>query len=69
VSRANDRPEGPESFSADDTPPTQPEGALVPPPRKPGWQHRTRFAQFVTEIFNAIDGVADRIAERLGLRQ
>jgi hypothetical protein len=30
-----ERPAGPESFSTDDTPPTQTEGALVPPPRKP----------------------------------
>lgn len=30
-----ERPAGPESFSAHDTPPTQTEGALVPPPRKP----------------------------------
>ncbi|HEY2376010.1 MAG TPA: hypothetical protein VGH98_08560 [Gemmatimonadaceae bacterium] len=29
------RPEGPDAFSADDTPPTQSQGALVPPPRKP----------------------------------
>ena len=30
-----ERPSGPESFSPDDSPPTQAEGALVPPPRKP----------------------------------
>ena len=30
-----ERPEGPESFSADEAPPTQTEGALVPPPGKP----------------------------------
>jgi hypothetical protein len=31
-----ERPEGPESFSeSDESPQTQPEGALVPPPRKP----------------------------------
>src|SRR5436309_4567342 len=29
------RPEGPESLSADDAPPTETQGGLVPPPRKP----------------------------------
>lgn len=90
-----ERPAGPESFSGDESPATQPEGGLVPPPpkpptalgagadplfpsnpqrhqeawRQPGWGHRTRFAQFATEIFDALDGVADRIAEILRLRQ
>ena len=89
-----ERPPGPESFSADDSPPTQAEGALVPPPRKPptavgaaaesfppnparfsepwrrpGWAHRTRFAQLATEIFNTLDAIADRIAEGLRLRR
>lgn len=32
---AAERPDGPESFSPDDTPPTETAGALVPPPRKP----------------------------------
>lgn len=30
-----EHPAGPESFSTDDAPPTETEGALVPPPRKP----------------------------------
>ena len=30
-----ERPAGPESLSSADAPPTQTEGALVPPPRKP----------------------------------
>ena len=30
-----ERPVGPESLSRDDSPPTQAEGAVVPPPRKP----------------------------------
>ena len=91
---AGARPEGPESFETDDAPPTQTEGALVPPPRKPptaigagaepfppnpqrfaepwrrpGRRHRTRFAQLATEIFNALDAIADRLAEELRLRR
>lgn len=87
-------PTGPESSSTSDSPPTQTEGALVPPPRKPptaigaaaesfppnparfsepwrrpGWRHRTRFAQIATEIFNTLDAIADRIAEELRLRR
>ena len=31
----SDRPAGPESYSSDEAPETRPEGALVPPPRKP----------------------------------
>lgn len=91
----SERRTGPESFSASDqSPPTQPEGGLVPPPpkpptavsaegaplppnprrhseswRQPGWGHRTSFAHFVTEIFNTLDAVGDRIAETLRLRQ
>ena len=92
----NERPSGPESFSAsDETPPTQSDSSLVPPPdkpptaigagpdpafpphprrhgeswRQPGWRRRTPFAQALTEIFNALDAVADRIAETLRLRQ
>src|SRR5690242_7860495 len=90
-----ERPTGPESFPAPgESPPTQPEGALVPPPpkpptavgaeaaplppnprrhseswRQPGWRHRTPFANVVTEIFDALDTVADRIAETLRLRR
>lgn len=90
-----ERPAGPESFSgSDESPPTQPEGALVPPPpkpptaasaepdpsppnprrhseswRQPGWRHRTPFAHLVTEIFDALDLVADRIADTLRLRR
>lgn len=89
-----ERPAGPESSSTSDSPPTQTEGALVPPPRKPptavgaaaesfppnparfsepwrrpGWAHRTRFAQLATEIFNTLDAIADRIAEELRLRR
>lgn len=89
-----ERPSGPESSSPDDSPPTQTEGALVPPPRKPptalgaaaesfppnparpseswrrpGWRHRTPFAQLATEIFNTLDAIADRIAEELRLRR
>jgi hypothetical protein len=30
-----ERPAGPESLSTDDAPPTETEGALIPPPRKP----------------------------------
>ena len=88
-----ERPTGPESFSGDEPPPTQTEGALVPPPRKPptavgaaaesfppnparfsepwrrpGWGHRTRFAQLATQIFDTLDAIADRIAEELRLR-
>jgi hypothetical protein len=33
-----------------------------------GWQHRTRFAQLATEIFDTLDAIADRIAEQLRLR-
>jgi len=82
-----DRPAGPEAFSPDEAPPTQTEGALVPPPpkpptalaaaaeafppnparfsepwRRPGWGHRTRFAQLATRIFDTLDVIADRIA-------
>lgn len=89
-----ERPAGPESSSMDESPATQTEGALVPPPRKPptavgaaaesfppnparfsepwrrpGWAHRTRFAQLATEIFNTLDAIADRIAEELRLRR
>ena len=90
-----ERPEGPNAFWANDTPTTQPDGALVPPPRKPptsvgadadssfpfnpkrfigawrqpGWQGKGRFARLATELFDALDRAADRIAERLGLRQ
>lgn len=88
-----ERPAGPELSSAEDTPPTEPEGALIPPPRKPptalgaaaesfppnparfsepwrrpGWRRRTKFAQLATEIFDTLDGIADRIAKQLGLR-
>jgi hypothetical protein len=88
-----ERPAGPESVSPDDSPPTQAEGALVPPPRKPptalaaaaeafppnparfsepwrrpGWGHRTGFAQLATRIFDTLDVIADRIAEELRLR-
>lgn len=89
-----ERPAGPESFLEDEARPTQPEGALGPPPRKPptavgagaeplfppnprrftepwrrpGWRGRTRLARLTTELFDALDGVADRIAEGLGLR-
>lgn len=91
-----ERPSGPESFSAfDESPPTQPEGGLIPPPRKPptaigaaadplfppnrqrrvedwrqpGWGHRTPYAHLATAIFDALDAVADRIAQTLRLRQ
>ena len=37
--------------------------------RQPGWQGKTRFARLVTEFFDVLDGAADLIAERLGLRQ
>lgn len=90
-----ERPGGPESFSSsEESPPTQSDSSLVPPPgkpptavgagpdpefplrprqfgeswRQPGWGHRTPFAHFVTEIFNTLDAVADRIAETLRLR-
>jgi hypothetical protein len=93
----DERPTGPESISpSDESPPTQTEGALVPPPRKPptavdaaadplfppnprrrveGWRRRVgpgsgiSFAQFATEFLDAVDAVADRIAETLRLRQ
>ena len=91
-----ERPAGPESLSsADESPPTQSDPDLVPPPRKPptavgaaadpffprrprrhkeswrqpGWGHRTRFAHIVTEIFDVLDAVADRIADTLRPRQ
>lgn len=91
----SERPGGPESFSGpDESPPTQSDSSLVPPPakpptavgagpdpalppkprqfgeswRQPGWRHRTSFAHFVTEIFNTLDAVGDRIAETLRLR-
>jgi hypothetical protein len=82
-----------EHDDAEDAPPTQPEGALVPPPpkpptaisaaaesfppnpprhpepwRRPGWGHRTPFAQLATDILNTLDAIGDRIAEGLRLR-
>ena len=38
------------------------------PWRRPGWAHRTRFAQIATQIFDTLDAIADRIAEELRLR-
>jgi len=61
-------------------PPDKPPAALAasgepPPPRRfgepwrqPGWRGRNRFEQLANEIFDAIDGFADRIASELGLR-
>ena len=93
---SGERPSSPESFSgSDESPPTQSDSSLVPPPgkpptaigaepdpalppqprrfgeswRQPGWRPRPPFAQFVSEIFNTLDAVADRIAETLRLRQ
>lgn len=37
--------------------------------RRPGWERRTRFAAVATEIFNILDELADRIAERWKLRR
>jgi hypothetical protein len=38
------------------------------PWRQPGWRARNRFERLANEIFDAIDGFADRIASELGLR-
>ena len=36
--------------------------------RQPGWRGKSRIENVATEILDALDQVADRIAERLGLR-
>jgi len=88
------RPEPPEWDAPDESPPTEPRGELVPPPRKPptaisgpvegpfpprprrfveawrqpGWRGQSRLTRLTNEFFDALDGVADRVAEQLGLR-
>ena len=37
--------------------------------RKPGWRGRSRVERLASELLDAIDGAADRIAEGLRLRQ
>lgn len=71
------------------TPPTQPSGELVPPPKIPGTAvaaatpaplppRRTRdsvsrnpnvIRQFISRTLDAVDNVADAVAEGLGLRR
>ena len=36
--------------------------------RQPGWRGQSRLARLTNELFDALDGVADRVAEQLGLR-
>jgi hypothetical protein len=71
------------------TPPTQPSGELVPPPKIPGTAvaaatpaplppRRARdsasrnpnvIRQFISRTLDAVDNVADAVAEGLGLRR
>lgn len=72
------------------TPPTQPSGELVPPPKIPGTavaaatpapvpprrvrdsaslREATVFRQFISRTLDAVDNVADAVAEGLGLRR
>jgi hypothetical protein len=69
------------------TPPTQPSGELVPPPKVPGTAvaaatpaplppRRARAApdpnvirRFISRTLDAVDNVADAVAEGLGLRR
>ena len=70
------------------TPPTEPSGALVPPPRvpptavstatpeppplrperQPYMRQRGRAAQFLRQTLDAVDELADNLADGLGLR-
>ena len=71
----------------DVTPPTEPSGALVPPPRVPPTavatatpeppplrptrrplMRRSRFVELIRETLDAVDDLADTVAEGLGLR-
>lgn len=71
------------------TPPTQPSGELVPPPKIPGtavaaatpapipphparaWASRdpSVIRRFISRTLDAVDNVADAVAEGLGLRR
>jgi len=64
-------------------PPTTPPTALaasadLPPPKKPwhfleewrqrGWRGQTSLERFATQLFDALDSFADRVASELGIR-
>jgi hypothetical protein len=89
-----ERPEPPDSDTPDESPPTEPSGALVPPPstpptalsasadlpppkkprnfveawRRSGWSGQSTLERFATQLFDALDGFADRVASELGIR-
>ena len=75
-STERDRPPDPsDSPTSDESPVTAPSGALVlQKPRHlvdvrgPGWPASSALERFATQLFDALDSFADRIATELGIR-
>lgn len=72
-----DRPPDPSDAAApDDSPRTVPSNALVPQKprhfvealRRSGWRAPSTLEQFATQLFDALDAFADRVANELGIR-
>lgn len=76
-SAERDRPPDPsDSATPDEYPRTEPSSALVPQRarhfvealRRPGWQAPGALERFATQLFDALDNFADRVATELGIR-